>query len=217
MNRIETFFSAGKFFNEKTLLISFIWVIFISSLPAFSWVITGKDYIEYLVIPNIALCLFILTWFPVNWYLNRKLASIRESYKKITASIRENSSKLYENYSSLCEIEDILEYSNNLYSYLESIKDYRKMSEKALSPLAQRYLKEYIVESIKFALVVLRDIYDDMKIGLKKKRYLLLGAKSSLSSVSWTPELTQVSEIQRTRLDRQIEQFEALQRILTKI
>jgi len=53
---------------------------------------------------------------------------------------------------------------------------------------------------------------------LVNQQTTLESAKSEVEkNIKWTTELNQVSELQRTRLDRQIEQFEELQRVLVKV
>ena len=51
-----------------------------------------------------------------------------------------------------------------------------------------------------------------------EQRQILESAKTEVEkNITGTPELLAVSEAQQVRLDRQIEQFEELQRVLVKV
>ncbi len=67
-------------------------------------------------------------------------------------------------------------------------------------------------------LLILTNLRSDLQLRLIEQQQTLEQAKSSLSThVHWSDELGRVSELQRARLDKQIEQFEELQRVLVKI
>lgn len=67
-------------------------------------------------------------------------------------------------------------------------------------------------------LTLLTDLQNDLKLRMDERQKILESAKSEvMKNIQWTTELNKVSELQRTRLDRQIEQFEALQRVLMKV
>ncbi len=66
--------------------------------------------------------------------------------------------------------------------------------------------------------IIINDLGSDLEKQLTEKQKILESAKSEVSKhITWTTELDQVSELQRARLDRQIEQFEELQRVLVKV
>ncbi len=63
---------------------------------------------------------------------------------------------------------------------------------------------------------ILIDLRSDLLIRLDEQKKSLESAKSEVeSNIKWSNDLEQVSEIQKIRLDRQIEQFEELQKLLT--
>lgn len=65
---------------------------------------------------------------------------------------------------------------------------------------------------------IVLNLHSDLSIRLAEQEKILESAKSEVEkNISWTTELNQVSELQRARLDRQIEQFEELQRVLVKL
>jgi hypothetical protein len=64
----------------------------------------------------------------------------------------------------------------------------------------------------------LTDLRSDLTIRLAEQQKTLEQAKSEVEqNIHGTSELNQVSELQSARLDRQIEQFEELQRVLVKV
>ena len=64
----------------------------------------------------------------------------------------------------------------------------------------------------------LTDLRSDLATRLAEQRSVLESAKTEVEkNITGTPELVAVSEAQQVRLDRQIEQFEELQRVLVKV
>ena len=69
-----------------------------------------------------------------------------------------------------------------------------------------------------FLLEILQNLRSDLTLRLAEQQKTLESAKSEVEkNISWTPELNAVSELQKSRLDRQIEQFETLQRVLVEV
>ena len=65
---------------------------------------------------------------------------------------------------------------------------------------------------------ILIDIQSDLSYRISEQKSTLEKAKSEVSQhVQWTTELNEISELQQSRLDRQIEQFEELQRVLVRV
>lgn len=65
---------------------------------------------------------------------------------------------------------------------------------------------------------ILLDLRSDLATRLTEQQQILEWAKSEVQkNIVGTPELLAVSEAQKLRLDRQIEQFEELQRVLVRI
>ncbi len=62
------------------------------------------------------------------------------------------------------------------------------------------------------------DLRSDLASRLTEQRQILESAKTEVEeNITGTPELIAVSELQKTRLDRQIEQLEELQRVLVRV
>lgn len=77
---------------------------------------------------------------------------------------------------------------------------------------------EIITGISEFFYKILTDLRSDLSIRLAEQQQSLESARSEVEkNIAWTTELNQVSELQRARLDRQIEQFEELQRVLVKV
>ncbi len=67
-------------------------------------------------------------------------------------------------------------------------------------------------------IINLTDLRSDLATRLAEQQQILEWAKSEVEkNITGTPELLAVSEAQKIRLDRQIEQFEELQRVLVKV
>ncbi len=66
--------------------------------------------------------------------------------------------------------------------------------------------------------MVQENISSDLISRIEKIKHSLQSAKSEVSkNIQWTTELDHVSELQKVRLNKQIEQFEALQKVLVKV
>ncbi len=62
------------------------------------------------------------------------------------------------------------------------------------------------------------NLRSDLATRLTEQQQILESAKTEVEkNITGTPELLAVSEAQQVRLDRQIEQFEELQRVLVKV
>ncbi len=79
-------------------------------------------------------------------------------------------------------------------------------------------LSQAVLEDIWFFINFIQNLRSDLQLRLTEQQQTIEQAKSEVSEhIHGTDELNQVSELQRQRLDRQIEQFEELQRVLVKI
>lgn len=71
---------------------------------------------------------------------------------------------------------------------------------------------------VQLVLSTLISLRSDLQLRLTEQLSTLEQAKSEVSThIQWTNVLNQVSELQKARLDRQIEQFEELQRVIMKV
>ncbi|MDD2693949.1 MAG: hypothetical protein PHY14_03375 [Candidatus Gracilibacteria bacterium] len=75
-----------------------------------------------------------------------------------------------------------------------------------------------IRDTIEWILHVLSNLRSDLQLRLEEQQKTLEQAKSEVEqNIHGTIELEQISELQQARLDKQIEQFEELQRVLVKV
>lgn len=76
----------------------------------------------------------------------------------------------------------------------------------------------YLQKNISDLMNFLIDLRSDLASRLTEQRQILESAKTEVEeNITGTPELIAVSELQKTRLDRQIEQLEELQRVLVRV
>ncbi len=124
----------------------------------------------------------------------------------------------------------------NLIKNVNSFDEINKNSEKILKNITQvrglDFILRMIVTKHSFLLIhkeivkiiwdkivpSLHDLRTDLRIQIDSTKNILKWAVSEISeNIHWTTELNAVSELQSARLDRQIEQFEELQRVLVKV
>lgn len=78
--------------------------------------------------------------------------------------------------------------------------------------------QDFFYKECSFIYTILKDLHSDLSIRLAKQQKVLESAKWEVEkNIKWTTDLNQVSELQKARLDKQIEQFEELQRVLVKV
>jgi hypothetical protein len=107
-------------------------------------------------------------------------------------------------------IDKILKNISSLYREFCTLVKYQK-SDALFSKFWFKYQLDYF-------LFILSDLRSDLTIRLAEQQKTLEKAKNEIEqNIKWTSKLNQVSELQRARLDRQIEQFEELQRVLVKV
>lgn len=116
---------------------------------------------------------------------------------------------------------DIYEISEKLEELLQYIKN-SQWKLRIIRILWDTKTKILAKEIIQICLVEIYRIIIELRnrliVELRKQQQSLKSTKSEVKmNITWTTELNQVSELQRARLDRQIEQFEELQRVLMKV
>ena len=167
--------------------------------------------------------MLIILWLPLVWIwfflLYRKINTfiwniIRRFFKKILNELF----SLNEEKITIDSIEDILMKTNKIHKIFWTLH-----LRKNLLKIVWRYqTKELFINYCniiaKYLIIVLTDLRSDLSICFKEQQQSLESAKSEVEkNIHWTAELNQVSELQRARLDKQIEQFEELQRVLVKV
>lgn len=208
------------FFYFITLIILF-WSIFINKLYP------DKNYSLYgfIIIMGMIYVFPFILWFFLKIYLLRDLEKIKSINIYLTHDI-----------NKLSNPEEILFKTQALYKTLKRLIFYRRIWFDSFTLYLYKWRYDlinghfwwqrklqwnlewlYINESF-IIYELLRDLRSDLSIRLTEQQKTLEQAKSEVEkNIKWTTELNQVSELQRARLDRQIEQFEELQRVLVKV
>lgn len=144
-----------------------------------------------------------------------KLSNFEEIYDKLTAM-----------HYLIDELRYYAKYPPRLRGHSESFRELQWVQESMITHKDKILMMEgnainiqkLVENEMEFLYSYIDDIIDDLHIRLQEQQDILQEAKSSLSThIQGTPELLAVSEAQQIRLDRQIEQFEELQRVLVKI
>ncbi len=107
---------------------------------------------------------------------------------------------------------------------IDSTKKLIESGEAASPDYAEKFLNDRIKDRfyneslIQYYLNILNAIRSDLSNKINEQLPILHSAKWELEkNLIWSQELTKTAELQRVRLDRQIEQFEELQNIILKI
>ncbi len=106
----------------------------------------------------------------------------------------------------------------NIQRTFQKVQIYQKLTEFLLSNKWRIMLKNEIQKELQYFINYILNLRSDLTTRLTEQKNILESAKSEVSkNIQWTTELDQVSELQKIRLDKQIEQFEELQRVLVKV
>ena len=135
---------------------------------------------------------------------------------KVIWNISTISDKIAQWIVDIQSIDEVLEKITECYSLMTKIERLKLLF------FYSKTLKNNIISTrssiVKWMNHILIDLHSDLSTRLLEQQKSLEWAKSEVEkNLRWTNALEQVSEIQKARLDRQIEQFEELQRVLVKI
>jgi hypothetical protein len=189
--------------------------------------------VGFRVLPNIlfmaGFCFFMSVLFfrfPF-WYFISRHWNLK-NYEFAAHAIKLNKD-LIESYDKISTMDYILQKTEHILQVTDSILSMRNIKFPAIfnilgyKHLAWKLVLDWIyweglVGEINFLWKILTDLRSDLNIRLTEQQMVLESAKSEVdSNIKWTTELEQVSELQKIRLDKQIEQFEELQRVLVKV
>ena len=114
-------------------------------------------------------------------------------------------------------MEEILQKNNSILIFIKKLSFLNRSSF-----LFQRETRDAIQEILEDAPIVMVEMIHQLKSQLiqniLEQRQILESTKTEVEkNITGTPELFTVSEAQQVRLDRQIEQFEELQRVLVRV
>lgn len=157
-----------------------------------------------------AILLSILFW----KFLNRPF-ELLENLLDIGDSLSE---KLLLNTKIITTPDEILTLSTEIYANNTQLAYMKKVWWYFLRKSTNEFLMHFFDEKQKEILEILFDCKSDLQIQIEQNiESINLQKNEVTSTIQWTTELNEVWELQKARLDRQIEQFEELQRVLVKV
>ncbi len=165
---------------------------------------------------------FIILWLPIVWVslfllfrrINKLIWTIIQNFFK---RILDKISLLNNNIWTIDVIENILQKTREIYKIFITINTKKKLLLIAGRSETKKYFVDYSNIILKYLIVILTDLRSDLQIRLTEQQKILESAKTEVTeNIQWTSNLAQVSELQKVRLDKQIEQFGELQRVLVR-
>ena len=208
-----------SYFEMDEIMRLFLAIIIFTLLFAISVIIIRdlfniviSELWEFLLLISLFISMFYLSKPISNYLLNKYINNIQNiinSVESLICSIIHNIQFTQDTEEILIKVENIYKLNTELLQIQNRIRSswqYRKKYE------------DMIPETYKWLKAILTDLRSDLSIRLSEQQSTLESAKSEVEkNITWTTELESVSELQRARLDRQIEQFEELQRVLVKV
>jgi hypothetical protein len=120
------------------------------------------------------------------------------------------------NISWIQDIADILDKIDTIKYLYSFLKVYKSIIYYISNPHYAEFAWA-LEDTLKWILSVLTNLRFDLQFRITEQQGKIEQAKSEVEqNIKWTTELNQVSELQQARLDKQIEQFKELQRVLIK-
>ncbi len=159
-----------------------------------------------LTIITMAIGVSILTYIGVWFYTDIRIILLLKGLREFNTFWNNSHSKIKNFEEILTSITSI----HKQFNALPILKNY-VYSRDSKYLFLQKLETQYFIE-------ILTDLRSDLTTRLTEQQQILESAKSEVTkNIHWTTELDHVSELQKVRLDRQIEQFEELQRVLVKV
>lgn len=155
-------------------------------------------------------------WMFIIWLVVFKLMELycNNLLKKLySQEMRFEKSKKYKE-----NIEEIIQHLEWIYQTIKTISYFRSAVWLLGGNESYNNIYKRLGKKNQILLKFINNLRSDLSIRLTEHQQSLESAKLEVeSNIQWTTELKQASELQRTRLDKQIEQFEELQRVLVKV
>jgi hypothetical protein len=173
------------------------------------------------VIPEWVLSVLFLIWWWIYLFGIIKEWEIHENLQEIMLI----NTELSKEEDIIDNISIIYEKIQTIYEIVTKLHEYKRLNPKRFQIVKKsgsllnigKEFEEFLKNEVFFLINHLQNLRSDLTIRLAEQQKTLEKAKSEVKqNIKWTSELNQVSELQRARLDRQIEQFEELQRVLVK-
>ena len=182
---------------------------------AYSWLSSVPWELSNLEIIWAMLMIFFMLWLLADWiWFCIQQINIPKNLKRYSVL-------LYEEYKKTIIYDEDL---NAIFSLAKSIKKQTQFLIRLLefniifSEIWKIKLKELLSLVLHISNQIITDLRSDLATRLTEQQQILECAKSEVEhNITGTPELLAVSEAQQVRLDRQIVQFEELQRVLVRV
>lgn len=150
----------------------------------------------------------------VTIYLFKKAEAY---YKTSTQELTKYNEPLLKLSVWINNIDEILNFIEVIWEIIQKINKRKQLFEIFCNQHAFWIYNNLIRSEIEFASKILDNLRSDLSIRITEQQNILESTKYKIEkNITWTTELKLVSELQQARLDKQIEQFEELQRILIK-
>lgn len=210
MTYIQLYFEKEAIWKKIFALDAFMPFAFAISFPSFVEIFIGKQSsnIEDGVL---GIWLIIAFWFYYSRYKTRiELWQLQKWLLKVTENKKDYEKENLD--EILLDVEEIHTFTKQ--TFITKKRFYIKIMNVFLSGWMNIYINWHIDK----LLGVLKNIQKNLIDHLNEQKSILQSAKSEVDkNLTGNPELLAVSEAQKLRLDRQIEQFEELQKRLVKI
>ncbi len=118
----------------------------------------------------------------------------------------------------ISDFQEIYNHTKEVYKINKKLLFYKKTFWLFLTQETISSLEEFFFRTTHNTLCTILNLRSDLATHLTEQQKILKWAKSEVEkNITGTPELVAVSAEQKLRLDRQIEQFEELQRVLVRV
>lgn len=144
-------------------------------------------------------------------------AKMESYYKSSTKELTKHNDSLLELTVWINNIDEILNIIEIIWGIMQKIDNRKIIFKIFCNQDAFDIYTRLIKNEIELISTILNELYSDLQLRIAQQQLILEYTKSEVeNNITWTTELSNVSELQKIRLDRQIEQFEELQRVLVK-
>lgn len=190
-----------KILFDYAMVIIFILIFYANQIQLIIWLILS-------IVPALLITTIILS--PLKKEII-ELTNTIKIYKEIPRI--QSSIQGYDEIETL--IINIDKWYDNLY-YLKYSKLLKIISK--FGNISKFDIQGFVDHNIREFQKVIFDFKNDLGVHINEQQKILESAKLEVeNNIKWTPELEEVSELQKIRLDNQVKQFEELQRVLVKV
>ncbi len=210
--------------------------VFIGSIIIYAMIVAGVFSALYLAIQAYNLTILIshkeefgilaslASFLVLVFYLPLKIYRVSMKYIKtfsLFSLLQKKTISLYTTYkdthSSVQDINAILNTTEEIYSTLKFVRVMRRLSF-LFTKNSKTKIQDLFKTVTDITYTILKDLKDDLHTNIRIQIKDLKNAQSQIkNSISVDNDLTHISHLQETRLDKQIEKFEWLRKVLIKV